>query len=173
MQGSQTANWTNPSAVAPSPTRTPINNFQHYHLTKVGILFGHLGYRQPEQCSEVCWEDDYQKLVHELQSRLNWQPFRSCRRNIKLKVAHNIVNNFLCIPSSSFANHSSPPPRHPHNKILFISTMSHRHSYFIDVIPHWNSLSHHQTLKLLCCTKFSRTIQAVTPTRSTVTLSIT
>ena len=82
--------------------------------------------------------------VTELQSRLNWQSLGTRRKNIKLKVAYNIVNNLSRIPSSSFVNHPSPSPRHPHNQMLFkpfVSTLAHRHSFFIDVIPLWNSLS--------------------------------
>ena len=78
--------------------------------------------------------------IAELQSTLNWSPLKTRRRNIKLKV---LLNNHSCIPQTSFTNHPSPSPRHPHSKILFqpfVSTLSHRHSFFIDVIPIWNSL---------------------------------
>ena len=80
----------------------------------------------------------------ELQSKLNWQPLQTRRRNIKLKIVYNITNKLSRLPPTVFINHPSPSPRHPHNKILFqpyVSTLSHRHSFFIDVIPIWNSLS--------------------------------
>ena len=82
----------------------------------------------------------------ELQQALNWQPLKTRRRNIKLKVVYNIVNNLSRIPRSVFTHHPHPSPRHPHNKTLFqpfASTYSHRHSFFIDVIPFWNSLPAH------------------------------
>ena len=84
---------------------------------------------------------NWSMISSELQSTLNWQPLRTRRKNIKLKVAYNIVNNFSRIPPTSFVKHPSPSPRHSHNKILyqpFVSTLAHRHSFFVDV---WNSLS--------------------------------
>ena len=86
------------------------------------------------------WSSD----ITELQQSLNWQPLRTRRRNIKLQVVYNIiVNNLSRIPRSVFTNHPHPSPRHPHNKTLFqafVSSYSHRHSFFINVISTWNSL---------------------------------
>ena len=81
--------------------------------------------------------------ITELQETLEWKPLKTRRTNIKLKVVYNILNNLSRIPQTNFTNHPSPSPRHQHNKILFqpfVSTLSHRHSFFIDVIPLWNSL---------------------------------
>ena len=70
-----------------------------------------------------------------LRTKLNWKPLRTRRRIIKLKLVYNAIH---CLHKSPL-----PFPRHPHNKTLFqpyVSTLSHRHSFFIDVIPQWNSL---------------------------------
>ena len=61
----------------------------------------------------------------------------------KLKVCYNILNDFSCIPSSSFTLHPRPSPRHPHNRIIFmplVKTVAHKSSFFIDVIYLWNIL---------------------------------
>ena len=82
--------------------------------------------------------------IADLQSTLGWSPLKVRRRNIKLKVLYNILNNYSCIPQTASTYHPHPSPRHPHNKILFqpfVSTLSHRHSFFVDVIPVWNTLS--------------------------------
>ena len=89
---------------------------------------------------------DWNADLSNLQQELNWQPLQTRRRNIKLKITYNILNNLSCISSSTFTPHPSPSPRHPHNQILFkpfVPTLSHRHSFFIDVIPIWNSLPSH------------------------------
>ena len=81
--------------------------------------------------------------IESLRSALGWKSLESRRRCTKLKVTYNILNNLSCIPQSSFTYHPSPSPRNPHNKSLFkpyVPTKSYKHSFFIDVIPHWNSL---------------------------------
>ena len=52
------------------------------------------------------WSSD----ITELQQSLNWQPLITRRRNIKLKVEYNIVNNLSRIPRSVFTNHPHPSP---------------------------------------------------------------
>ena len=61
------------------------------------------------------WSSD----ITELQQSLNWQPLRTRRRNIKLKVVYNIiVNNLSRIPRSVFTNHPHPsPPVTPTTKL--------------------------------------------------------
>ena len=85
------------------------------------------------------WKSDYTSLLNKLQLKS-----LKDRRNIqKLKVCFKIINNKSCIPPSVFSSHPSPSPRHPHSQILFIphvGTSSHKHSFFLDVIPKWNSL---------------------------------
>ncbi len=85
------------------------------------------------------WKSDYISLLNKLQLKS-----LKDRRNIqKLKVCFKIINNKSCIPPSVFSPHPSPSPRHPHSQILFIphvGTSSHKHSFFLDVIPKWNSL---------------------------------
>ena len=60
-----------------------------------------------------------------------------------LIVCFNIVNNLSIISSNVFTLHPRPSPRHPHNQTLlqpFVKTQAHRHSFFVSVIPIWNSL---------------------------------
>ena len=67
----------------------------------------------------------------DLRSTLGWSPLKVRRRNIKLKILYNILNNYSRIPQTAFTYHPHPSPCHPHNKILFqpfASTLSHRHS---------------------------------------------
>ena len=121
--------------------------------TKAGILLCSVGsspetrHCQARQCPQVCREDGFAQLVHQLY----WAAIctqvvslKSTWRNIKLKVLYNILNNHSRIPQTTFTHQPHPSPRHPHNKILFqpfVPTLSHRHSFFVDVIPVWNSLS--------------------------------
>ena len=84
--------------------------------------------------------------IDSLRSVLGWKSLESRRRCTKLKVTYNILNNLSCIPQSAFIYHPSPSPRQPRNKILFkpyVPTQSYKHSFFIDIIPHWNSLPAH------------------------------
>ena len=88
------------------------------------------------------WHDN----LSTIQSRLNWLPLKIRRRSIKLKLTYNIINNLSCLPPSTFIPHPSPSLRHLHDQILFkpyVPTVSHRHSFFIDVIHSWNSLPAH------------------------------
>ena len=85
------------------------------------------------------WKSDYPSLC----SKLNWQTLTIRRKIQKLKVCYNILNNLSIIPATSFTPHPHPSPRHPHSKVLFIpytSTYAHKFSFFVDVIPLWNSL---------------------------------
>ena len=85
------------------------------------------------------WKSDYPTLC----SKLNWQTLSTRRKIQKLKVCFNIMNNLSIIPPSTFIPHPHPSPRHPHSKVLFIpytSTYAHKFSFFVDVIPLWNSL---------------------------------
>ena len=85
------------------------------------------------------WHSDY----HILCSTLNWQPLSVRRKLQKVKVCYNIVNDRSIIPSSTFSLHPHPSPCHPHSQILykpFVKTTSHMNSFFIAVIPIWNTL---------------------------------
>ncbi len=79
-----------------------------------------------------------------LLNKLQFKSLKDRRIIQKLKVCYKIIiNNKSCIPPTVFSPHPSPSPRHPHNQILFIphvGTSSHKHSFFLDVIPKWNSL---------------------------------
>jgi len=85
------------------------------------------------------WQSDHSTLLNSL----NWQPLQTRRRLIKLKVCYNILNNYSCIPPSVFTPHLYPHLRHSHSKMVLrpnAKTNSHRYSFFIDVMPIWNSL---------------------------------
>ena len=85
------------------------------------------------------WQCDYPTLL----SILKWKPLSIRRKIQKLKVCYNILNKFSIIPPSVFTLHPHPSPRHLHSQILFrpyVSTSAHKFSFFIDVIPIWNSL---------------------------------
>ena len=85
------------------------------------------------------WNSDYATILNDL----NWLPLSTRRKMQKLKVCYNILNDFSCIPSTSFTLHPRPSPRHPHNRIIFmplVKTVAHKSSFFIDVIYLWNIL---------------------------------
>ncbi len=85
------------------------------------------------------WNSGHISLLNKLQ----FKSLKDRRIIQKLKVCYKIINNKSCIPPTVFSPHPSPSPRHPHNQILFIphvGTSSHKHSFFLDVIPKWNSL---------------------------------
>jgi len=85
------------------------------------------------------WKADYPSLC----AKLNMKTLATHHRIQKLKVCYNIINNLSCLPSNMFTPHPHPSSRLHHSKPLFsafVSTMAHRYSFFIDVIPHWNSL---------------------------------
>ena len=78
-----------------------------------------------------------------LLNSLNWQPLEISRRVIKLKVCYNILNNYSCIPSSVFTPHPYSGLHHFHDRMLLrpnAKTYSHGYSFFIDIVPIWNSL---------------------------------
>ena len=85
------------------------------------------------------WNSDYATFLNDM----NWLPLSTRRKMQKLKVCYNILNDFSCIPSTSFTLHPRPSPRHPHNRIIFmplVKTVAHKSSFFIDVIYLWNIL---------------------------------
>ena len=84
------------------------------------------------------WNSDYATILNDL----NWLPLSTRRKMRILKVCY-VLNDFSCIPASSFTLHPRPSPRHPHNRIIFmplIKTVTHKSSFFIDVIHLWNIL---------------------------------
>ena len=56
------------------------------------------------------WNSDYATILNDL----NWLPLSTRHKMQKLKVCY-ILNDFLCIPSSSFTLHPRPSPRHLHS----------------------------------------------------------
>ena len=88
------------------------------------------------------WSSDYQTLLTSLQ----WPTLQSRRKQQKPILCHKLLNNCSSLPASLFTPHPSPSPRFPHNKPLFIPyviTVSFKSSFFVDVIPLWNSLPSH------------------------------
>ena len=61
------------------------------------------------------WRAEYPDLL----ASLNWKPLSSRRKNQKLKVCFNILNNLSIISPNVFTLHPRPSPRHPHNQIIF------------------------------------------------------
>ena len=93
------------------------------------------------------WSNDYNSLCTSLNLKLLFT-----RRHIqKLKFCYKIVNNLSCIPASTFTPHPHPSPRLHHSKPLhmpFVSTITHKSSFFINIISHWNSLPN----EIISCT---------------------
>ena len=90
------------------------------------------------ESSPRIWNNDYATILNDL----NWLPLSTRRKMRILKVCY-VLNDFSCIPASSFTLHPRPSPRHPHNRIIFmplIKTVTHKSSFFIDVIHLWNIL---------------------------------
>ena len=78
-----------------------------------------------------------------LQANLKLQSLKVRRSKQRLKNCFNIINGYSCIPPNLFTPHPSPSPRNSHNQIILIphaKTNSHKYSFFIGVIPHWNCL---------------------------------
>ena len=85
------------------------------------------------------WKSDYPTLLTHLQL----PTLQSRRKQQRLIMCYKILTNNSSIPSSYFTPHPSPSPRLHHNKALFIplvKTTSFKYSFFVDVIPLWNSL---------------------------------
>lgn len=91
------------------------------------------------------WKADYGALC----STLNWRTLATRRKTQKLKICYNILNNYSIIPPSVFTLHPHPSPRHPHSQIIFtpyVKSSSHKSSFFVSVIPSWNTLPSHIVL---------------------------
>lgn len=76
-------------------------------------------------------------------SMLKWPCLEDRRKVQKLIMCHKIINGRSCIPSSTFSQHPYPSLRHSHSFPLFVPqshSVSHRSSFFISVVPLWNSL---------------------------------
>ena len=85
------------------------------------------------------WKSDYTTLL----STLRWQTLSSRRKCQKLKICYNILNGLSIIHPTAFTPHPRPSPRHPHSKPLFkpyVKTLGYKSSFFISVVPAWNSL---------------------------------
>ena len=88
------------------------------------------------------WKASYNTNLN----KCNWQLLSTRRKLQKLKICYNILNNFSIIPHNVFTPHPSPSPRYPHNRIIsrpLTKTNTHQFSFFVDVIPYWNSLPSH------------------------------
>ena len=85
------------------------------------------------------WRCDYETLL----SNLGQQTLKTCHKLQKLKVCYTILDHQSCIPATTFTPHSCPSLCLHHNKALFapyVRTVAHKLSFFIDIIPLWNSL---------------------------------
>ena len=87
-------------------------------------------------CVSVSGKEPLPDTFKRVRHQIHW-------KNQKLKVCFNILNNLSIISPNVFTLHPRPSPRHPHNQIIFkpyVKTLAHRHSFFVSVIPIWNSL---------------------------------
>ena len=86
------------------------------------------------------WKSDYPSLY----SKLNWQTLNIPRKIQKLKVYYNYIFNLSIIPAATFTPHlTTPIPQTPSLKnpfITYTSTYTHKFSFYVNVIPLWNSL---------------------------------
>ena len=81
-----------------------------------------------------------------LKSELGWPLLRQRRRFQKLCLARRILTSDSLIPDSTFSPHLAPNLRHLNTCPLqqpFDSTNYFRSSFFVDVVPLWNSLPGH------------------------------
>jgi len=124
----------------------------HCHPSQTGLLFSvwdpHLSTlvsslksAQKFACCVITkqWRGDYETLL----SNLRWQTLKTRRKLQKLKVCYTILDHQSCIPAIIFTSQPCPSPRLHHNKALFapyVRTVAHKSSFFIDIIPLWNSL---------------------------------
>lgn len=77
-----------------------------------------------------------------LLSHLKWEPLALRRKKQKVLLCHRILSGHSIISPSVFTPHPSPHLRHCHNHPLFCPfahTRSYLSSFFISVIPLWNS----------------------------------
>lgn len=102
---------------------------------------------QTRQCAEVRWQDGIMQLDYrhcQTTITLRWSPLNVRRRNIKLKVLYNIWTILASLKKHLHITLVHPPVIHTTKhffNLLFPSSLKYRHSFFIDVIPVWNSLS--------------------------------
>ena len=76
-------------------------------------------------------------------SILKWPCLEDRHKVQKLIVCSKIISGRSCIPPSTFSQHPYPSLRHSHSFPLFAPqthSVSHRYSFFISVVPLWNSL---------------------------------
>lgn len=77
---------------------------------------------------------------------LGWEALQERRAKLKLCMTYKIVHNIVAIPHYQYfqpAHHSDQRTRQNHPHCFFkpyASTNYYRHSFFIGVIPSWNSL---------------------------------
>ena len=88
------------------------------------------------EVSPVPWPDLPPDLSYNCPAQTWILCLRLCTRCITISYQSFLLQSLpLTLPH--------PSPRHPHSKILFIpytSTYAHKFSFYVDVIPLWNSL---------------------------------
>ena len=96
------------------------------------------------ECPEVWLQGHFQGMELRLSNTTNPPSVAYSTESQKTTLmCYKILTNTSSIPSSYFTPHPSPSPRLHHNKALFIplvKTTSFKCSFFVDVIPLWNSL---------------------------------
>ena len=86
-----------------------------------------------------CWQGS----ATELREGLGWPTLQSRREYQKLCVCRRILCGESLIPASCFIPHPRPCRNHRNSRPLYtprVRTEQHRSSYFISVVPAWNSI---------------------------------
>ena len=91
----------------------------------------------------VCNRYHNTSSVTDMLHDLDWESLEHRRRKFRLCMAYKIINQLVAIPSCQYFQPAQPRPSHNH-PLTFIqqhaSTQYYRFSFFIRVVPEWNSL---------------------------------
>ena len=91
-----------------------------------------------DYCGAV-WDPHWSTLINELETLQKFVGKVVCK---DWKASYSsLLKQHIHLPHSPLTPH--PHPGHPNNRILLMSltkTNSHHLSFFVDVVPHWNSL---------------------------------
>ena len=86
------------------------------------------------------WSDQYLPLL----ASLSWPSLSTRRSQQKVTLCRRIIRGESILHSSRFTLNPKPNPRHYHHDqpllIPFAKTLSYQSSFFVNVVPLWNSL---------------------------------
>ena len=78
-----------------------------------------------------------------MMEELEWKPAHERRRDQRLTLLYNIVNDLVAIPVDQHITYNNRRSRHRHNKQLKIESINskvYRNSFFSRTIKDWNRL---------------------------------